>query len=164
MSWYSEVIQKDPRFESPSKILDVGLLEPSTRTAVLWIIKGALTIYKITLAVTETYRSVQRQEQLFTEGLTELDKVGVHHYGLACDFCKINPDGSATWKGSWDFLADLCQQNGMIWGGNWGKPSVEPGSFVDLDHVQRIAVADQDRLLEGLWYPPGDYSPIGEAG
>ena len=161
MSWYTDVIEKDPRFQSPSKILDLALLEPTTRSAVMGIIKGALQKYKIALAVTETYRSTERQEQLFDQGLTELKTVGVHHYGLAADFCKMLPDGSATWKGSWDFMADLCQENGMIWGGNWGKPIVEPGSFVDLDHVQRIAVADQDRLFEGLWYPPSDYQPGG---
>ncbi len=158
MSFYNEVIQNDPRFRATTSVRDLELLEPATRAAVQAIIAGAAE-KGITLQVTETYRSQERQQQLFAEKLSQLQNVGVHHYGLAADFCKII-DGKASWDGDWSFLAPLCAANGMIWGGDWGEPG-KPHSFHDYDHVQRCEVSQQDQLFAGTWYPESPASGDG---
>jgi hypothetical protein len=152
-NFYIDVIQNDPRFRSVDPVRDIAMLEPVTRAAVEAIITEAAE-QGITLQVTETYRSVERQQHLYETHATQLKDVGVHHYGLAADFCKI-VDGEASWTGDWKFLRDLADKHGLVSGVDWGHPD-RPHSFCDSDHVQRIDVSDQSRLFAGNWYPPGE--------
>jgi hypothetical protein len=149
-NFYTDVIQRDARFTATLSCRDLALLEPTFRLKVQGILQRAQAA-GTPMIVTETYRSVQRQEMLFAQHATELQTVGVHHYGLACDFAKLI-GGEANWGGSWTFLGDLCSQVGCTWGGDWGEPSA-PHTFRDYDHIQAIAVADQARLFDGSWYP-----------
>jgi LAS superfamily LD-carboxypeptidase LdcB len=149
MSFYTDVIQPDPRFHSPVECRDVALLEHFTRIAVANIIADAKSL-GISLIVTETFRSAERQEMLFSQRATQLRTVGTHHYGLACDFAKIIM-GAASWAGDWQFLADLAAKHGLVSGLNWNLPG--PHGFVDPDHVQRCEVAQQELLFAGEWYP-----------
>ena len=126
------------------------MLEPGTKAAVLAIIADAAA-QGITLQVTETYRSCERQEQLFEKKVTQLKTVGVHHYGLAADFCKII-NGKASWTGDWKFLRDLADKHGMVSGVDWGHPE-RPHTFCDADHVQRVTIDQQPALFAGSWYP-----------
>jgi hypothetical protein len=155
-AFYTDTMLCDPRANSATDIRDLTLLEPVTRAAVEAIVAGAAAL-GITLCVTETFRSKSRQAQLFARHATQLQEVGVHHFGLACDFCKI-VDGKACWEGDWTFLGRLARANLLIWGGDWGNPGAAHG-FKDMDHVQRVAVKDQPRLFAGEWYPDGDYTP-----
>ncbi len=157
MSFYTEIIKADTRFRSLDTVRDLALLEPETRAAVEGIIADAKQLHRIDLIVTETYRSAERQQQLFQQGATKLQAVGVHHFGLAADFAKL-VDGKASWAGDWSFLAELADRHELIWGGNWGAPGAKH-SFVDSDHVQRCALADQRRLFAGIWYPDVHYDP-----
>jgi len=157
MSFYTEVIQSSPQFTKASRINDLTLLEPITRSAVLAIMKDAMDI-GITLIAFETFRSSERQKQLFDAGATKLRTVGVHHYGLACDLV-VSENGNPTWSVSYDFLRDLAKKHGMIWGGDWGTPQ-DHHSFIDADHVQRCAVSDQNKLFSGAWYPDENYNPV----
>ncbi|HXI85261.1 MAG TPA: M15 family metallopeptidase [Verrucomicrobiae bacterium] len=150
MSFYTEIIQHDPRFHSNDSIRDLNLLEPITRRAVENIIADA-AVANITLMVTETFRSKERQVVLFNQGASHLKDVGVHHYGLACDFAKVI-DGKPSWAGDWGFLRDLAKKHGLISGLDWGQPYAKH-SFVDPDHVQRIMIWEQARLFSGDWYP-----------
>lgn len=150
MSFYTDVIQPDPRFHTLDAVRDTALLEPATKAAVEAIIAGAAAL-GIALIVTETYRSQERQQALYAKGATQLREVGVHHYGLAADFCKII-DGAASWAGDWAFLGRLAEPYGLIWGGDWGQPTVAH-SFRDFDHVQRCTLAEQPDLFAGTWYP-----------
>ncbi len=155
---FLDTLRADPRYASPLRCNDPALLEPVTRAAVATIIAQAAAAGH-TLRITETYRSQARQAALFAQGATQLQHVGVHGYGLACDFVLIGPDGAADWSGAdYTILRDLCAANGMIWGGDWGDSTV-PHSFRDMDHVQRINVADQAGLFSGAWYPDADYRP-----
>jgi hypothetical protein len=156
MSFFTDVIQRDPRFTSTQAIRDLALLEPVTRAAVDKIIAAAAA-RGITIFVTETYRSAERQQMLFAQGATQLKDVGVHHYGLACDFAK-QIDGKASWAGDWSFLRDVANLNGMISGLDWGLPH-KVHTFVDPDHVQRVAQGDQNRLFIQGWYPSDAYTP-----
>lgn len=155
-SFYTEIIAKDPRFHTTAAVHDLALLEPVTRAAVEAVIADAKAM-GIALMPWETYRSKERQELLFKQKATKLKTVGVHHYGLACDLVK-DIGGQPSWKGDFTFLTALCRKRGLISGNDWGKPSVKP-SFVDSCHVQRIRVADQNKLFAGVWYPDAAYSP-----
>lgn len=153
-TFYTDVIQKDPRFNSTARINDLALLDPVTRAAVQALMVDAEAAGQ-PLLVFETYRSGARQELLFTQKATKLKQVGVHHYGLAVDLVK-NLGGEPSWKGDFSFLRELSIKHGLVWGGDWGDP-VSPHSFRDLDHVQRCSVADQDKLFSGVWFPDANY-------
>ena len=160
-NFYTDVIQKDPRFRSTKRVSDPALLEPTMRAAVQAVIADAAA-HGIKLMVFETYRSQERQVELFNQHASQLEKVGVHHYGLACDIVK-DVNGEPSWKGSFSFLQALAKAHGLIWGGDWGTPNVHH-SFQDTDHVQRCSVADQAKLFRGEWYPDANYNPYTEAG
>ncbi len=152
-NFYTDVLQRDPRFNSTVRIDDLALLEPVTRAAVQAILAEAKT-HGIDYMVFETFRSQARQQLLFNQGATRLRQVGVHHYGLACDIV-IQVAGSPSWKGDFTLLGTLAKAHGLVWGGDWGTAGAHP-SFVDSDHVQRCTVSEQDQLFRGIWYPaPG---------
>lgn len=158
MTFYADVIQKSPLFRSPNRVSDLAMLEPVTRNAIAALIAEAAST-GVRLRVTETYRSSELQSELYHRGLSQLETVGVHHYGLAADFVRLNADGSADWASKdYAFLAALAPKHGLISGINWGEPNVAH-SFVDTDHCQRVRVADQARLFSGAWYPDAAYNP-----
>lgn len=159
-NFYIDIIQKDPRFHSTKHVFDLALLEPVTRAAVMAIIAEAKA-QGHNLMVFETYRSQELQQIYFRRKVTRLQKVGVHHYGLAADIVKV-VHGEPSWDGSFDFMRDLAEKHNLIWGGNWGEPD-QPYSFRDPVHVQRVTVADQAALFRGEWYPDEKYSPYEEA-
>ena len=65
MSFYTDVIQPSPLFNSLEECRDLWMLEPVTRAAVQAIIADAATL-GIRLIVTATFRSQARQEMLFS--------------------------------------------------------------------------------------------------
>jgi hypothetical protein len=149
-NFYTDVIQQDDRFTSTDAIKDMELLEPTFRAKVVAIMAASRSA-GTELVVTETYRSSERQQQLFDEQKTRLRMVGVHHYGLACDFAKaIN--GRLSWDGDWNFLIDLANAHGVISGGDWGQPDKEH-SFRDWDHIQGVTLDQQSGLFAGTFYP-----------
>lgn len=155
MNFYERVIKTHPRFHSRSRVNDLALLEPTFRAKVEQIIIEARA-EGIDLMVFETYRSPELQETYFKQGATKLRKVGVHHYGLACDLVK-SANGQPSWKGSFDFLGKLARKHGLVWGGDWK-------GFVDAVHVQAIPVSRQAELFNGTWYPePDEEIPINAA-
>jgi hypothetical protein len=155
-NFFTDTIMKDPRFNSLQPVSDMALLEPVMRGLVSQIMTDAAA-GGIKLIAFETYRSQARQTKLFAQGATQLKTVGVHHYGLACDLVK-DIGGSPSWKGDFSFLGKLAKKYDLIWGGDWGKPGVKT-KFPDLVHVQRCAVADQNKLFAGTWYPDANYDP-----
>ncbi len=155
-NFFTDVISADPRFNSVTRVHDLSLLEPVTRELVQKIVAGAKAM-GIDLMVFETYRSQVRQHELFLQGASKLDKVGVHHYGLACDIVRV-VHGEPSWKGDFSFLGELAHSAGLIWGGDWGEPNVKH-SFIDAVHVQRCTVARQSELFVGKFYPDAAYNP-----
>jgi hypothetical protein len=144
------VICKDPRFASLTRVSDLSLLEPATRQLVQSLVSAAQQM-GIEVMIYETYRSQNRQQELFNNGATKLRTVGVHHYGLACDIVRVAA-GEPCWKGDFSFLGQLAHSSGLIWGGDWGAPEIKH-SFVDSVHVQRCTVTRQGDLFTGVWYP-----------
>ncbi len=157
MSFYTDVIAKDARFNAIARVADMKLLEPFTRAAVESII-GEAKLLGIELMAFETYRSQSRQQQLFDQKASKLRTVGVHHYGLACDLVKVI-GGEPSWKGDFTFLGRLALKYGLVWGGDWGSPE-QRHTFIDAVHVQRCAVSQQARLFSGDWYPADNYDPF----
>ena len=168
-NFYVDVIQADARFNSPNPCRDTALLEPNTRSAVASIIADAST-QGIALIVTETFRSAARQQALFAQHLTQLNgltpaTIGVHHFGLACDFARLE-GGRTDWAtDDWLFLGPLAAKYGMVWGGDWGVPAkLHAPGFHDWDHCQSCSVTEQPALFSGLWYPssvlPTEQAPV----
>ena len=159
-NFFTDVISHDPRFASATRIGDASLLEPTTRQLVEGIVSAAHQM-GIELMIYETYRSQDRQQELFNQGATKLRTAGVHHYGLACDLVRT-VGGEPCWKGDFSFLGHLAQSCGLVWGGDWGAPNIKH-NFVDSVHVQRCTVARQADLFAGIWYPDGTYNPYEDA-
>jgi hypothetical protein len=155
-SFFTDVIEKDPRFDSTARIDDLALLEPTTRSKVQAIVAEAHA-QGMELMIFETYRSQQRQQMLFEQGSTKLRVVGVHHFGLACDLVK-DVSGEPSWKGDFSLLGHLALKYRLIWGGDWGNPDIHH-TFVDNVHVQRCSIARQASLFRGEWYPDDEYDP-----
>ncbi len=155
-NYYTDVISRDARFNSVNRIGDPSLLESATRQLVEDIVSAA-SRRGIELMIYETYRSQERQQELFNQGATRLRTVGVHHYGLACDILRV-VNGEPSWKGDFSFLGQLAQSSGLIWGGDWGAPHIRH-SFIDSVHVQRCTVARQEDLFAGTWFPDEAYNP-----
>jgi len=155
-NFYTDVISQDARFASLARIADVSLLEPMTRQLVDFLVASAHAM-GIEVMIYETYRSQQRQQELFNNGATKLRNAGVHHYGLACDIVRV-VNGEPSWKGDFSFLGQLAHSSGLIWGGDWGDPNLKH-SFIDSVHVQRCTVARQGDLFAGAWYPDATYNP-----
>lgn len=161
-NFYSDVIQKDPRFNSPNACADLAMLEPGTRAAVEAIIADAAKL-GYTLRPVETYRSVARQQHFYRIGFTKLKNVGCHHWGLACDLAMVR-DGKDDPKGEdYLFLRHLAESHGMISGCDWARPDL-PHSFRDYDHIQRCSMAKQDALFAGEWYPDANYNAFTDSG
>jgi D-alanyl-D-alanine carboxypeptidase len=155
-NFYSDVICKDARFAALTRVSDPSLLEPATRQLVQSVVSAAQRM-GIEVMIYETYRSQNRQQELFNNGATKLRSVGVHHYGLACDIVRVAA-GEPCWKGDFSFLGQLARSCGLIWGGDWGTPEIKH-SFVDSVHVQRCTVARQGDLFAAGWYPDNAYNP-----
>lgn len=156
MSWYTDTLIHLSSFNSPARVSSLDYLEPTMRSAVEAIIHESAT-QNMPLLVFETYRSEKRQKLLFEQGATQLEEVGVHAFGLACDLVK-DVAGEPSWKGDFGFLGVLAKKHGLIWGGNWGLPAKLHG-FVDAVHVQRISVKDQVKLFDKQFYPDVNYNP-----
>jgi len=159
-NFYTEVISHDAHFDSPARVTDPSLLEPITRQLVEGIVSAARQM-GIEVMIYETYRSQERQQELFLHGATMLKTVGVHHYGLACDIVRV-VGGEPSWKGDFSFLGQLAHSSGLIWGGDWGAPDIKH-SFIDSVHVQRCTVARQGDLFAAAWYPGPTYNPCEDA-
>lgn len=155
-NFFTDVLQRDERFHSRKPLNDLDLLEPVTRSLVQQVIQEAGTL-GISLMAFETYRSQDRQMDLFDQGKSQLHTVGVHHYGLACDLVR-DVCGAPSWEGDFSFLKVITRRHRLIWGGDWGTPC-QPHKLYDAVHVQRCSVARQGALFRGEWYPDDDYDP-----
>jgi len=160
-SFYNSVIRKDKRFNSTVPVMDVALLEPGTRAAVLAILADAKADGH-DLRVMETFRSQARQAYVYMHGFSHLRKVGCHGYGLAADF-GVFKNGVYDEEGgeSYKFLVPLAKKHGLISGQDWGDPS-HKHTLIDWGHVQRIPVFRQGSVFNNIWYPLEDYDPYAD--
>lgn len=148
-----KIIKPSQFYKSIETCKDTSLLFPDFKLKVKNLMVTARQLVpSISLIITETYRSVDRQQYLFTQGSTKLKNVGMHHYGLAVDFAKVLPVSGTkrdelSWKGDWSFLGKLATQHGLVWGGDWNEPTLKH-SFQDLDHIQYVTLEEQTEIFK----------------
>lgn len=156
MNFYVNVIKTNLAFKTKDRVSVLHLLEPEFRRRMQNVIDDAKLLGH-ELRIIETYRSRERQLDLFNQKKTKLRNVGVHHYGLAADVVKI-VNGKAFWGGDWTFLGKLAAKHKLIWGGDWGFPNRKT-TFYDAVHLQMVSVKNQSKLFKESWYPSSDYDP-----
>jgi LAS superfamily LD-carboxypeptidase LdcB len=66
-NFYTDVISRNPRLDSLTRVDDPALLEPTTRQLVEGIVSAARQM-GIEIMIYETYRSQNRQQELFNQG------------------------------------------------------------------------------------------------
>lgn len=95
----------------------------------------------IYVLITQGYRSIQEQNELYAQGRTKPGKIvtnakggtSYHNYGLALDFALYTKDGKdAIWDDSlpeWKKVVTAFKKRGFEWGGDFR-------SFKDTPHFQ----------------------------
>lgn len=158
MNFFEQTIESSHLLHTTSKVGSTSLIEPTTLYLINEVIAEAKKEFDIELIVFESFRSKERQLNMFNQGVSHLKNVGVHYYGLAADLVPLI-DGEPNWD-KWDFrhLGILARKHGLIWGGDWGT-SWDEHTFHDTDHVQFCSVARQGDLFSGSWYPTPEYRP-----
>ncbi len=156
-SWFTEVIKRDPRFNSIKPVKDISLLFPPFRAKIVTLVADARAVGH-DLRTAETYRSQALQEKYYAEHTTRLRTVGVHHYGLAVDLV-LYIGGVWEQRGEryYSILEPLCQKYKLVYGADWGFPPPSAHDFNDWGHIQMIPVLRQAELFAGQWYPTADY-------
>ena len=122
----------DSKNEKKIEELDPSLQKPARK-----FIKSAAS-EGINLRITDGYRSIEDQDELYEQGRTKPGgKVtnakggdSFHNYKLAIDVVEIDKKGKAVWENkNWNRIGELGKQNGFEWGGDWK-------SFKDQPHFQ----------------------------
>lgn len=143
-NFYQSVIQRDPRFHSPLACRDQAMLFPPFRAKVLAVIEKLAAMGQ-TFEIIETFRSQARQEELFKAHATQLQKVGMHGFGLAADAARVI-GGRICWEaGAYSDYGKIGEAEGLTWGGRW--------TFGDDVHLQYCTVAEQPKIFDGSFYP-----------
>ncbi|MFD2044310.1 M15 family metallopeptidase [Ornithinibacillus salinisoli] len=124
------------------------------------LIKEAKNL-EITVVITESIRTIERQDELYTLGRTKEGNIvtyakggeSYHNYGLAIDFAimkhkdeltwDINYDGNENGSSDWFEVADIAKELGFEWGGDWSK-------FKDYPHLQMTFDLSIKQLQRGI--------------
>lgn len=97
----------------------------------------------IYIRITQSFRSFDEQNKLYEQGrstpgiIITKAKPGLsyHNYGLAFDFCLINPiDQTISWdwkSQAWSSTVQLFKDLNYKWGGDF------PGKFKDYPHLEK---------------------------
>lgn len=95
---------------------------------------------KIRIFVTQTYRSVEYQNQLFRAGSSTVNgsKGSMHQFRIALDIA-TNVKGNLYHEPTMKAAAAIFKKYGFTWGGEWKK-------FVDKPHFQFVALEEQDKI------------------
>ncbi|WP_088009177.1 M15 family metallopeptidase [Indiicoccus explosivorum] len=117
----------------------------------------------IDAAVTEGFRSIERQNELYAQGRTAPGGIvtyaeggeSYHNYGLAIDFALLDENGDAVWdierdgndngERDWFEVAAIGKELGFEWGGDWER-------FRDYPHLQ-LTFGLSMRELKNGWRP-----------
>ncbi|MFS0674997.1 M15 family metallopeptidase [Ornithinibacillus sp. 179-J 7C1 HS] len=101
----------------------------------------------ISIVITESIRSLERQETLYEQGRTSEGSIvtyakageSFHNYGLAIDFAIEDSKGNLAWDitydgnknnvPDWNEVASIAKELGFEWGGDWR-------GFQDYPHLQ----------------------------
>lgn len=113
----------------------------------------------IGILITDGFRSVEEQDQLYKKGRTVHGSIvthakggeSYHNFGLAVDFAIKLPSGDVIWDmqydgngngvTDWNEVADMAKDLGFEWGGDWE-------GFKDYPHLQMdfgLAISELQR-------------------
>lgn len=149
MNWYQDKIKQHKQYQSLKVVSDIDVLYP---LMAFLIIKLFINAYKegLKVCIFETYRSQDRQLDLFNKGTSKIKSNGMHHFGVAADIVFRNEKNYPIWQGKWEILGRIGKNLGLYWGGDWK-------GFVDCPHFQLIPAidADQAKIIE-CQYPGYD--------
>src|SRR3989344_8624658 len=149
MNWYEDGIKKHKRYKLTDLASDVDILHPQFAFSILRLFINA---HKegLRVCIFETYRSQERQLDLFNKGKTKLSKNVMHHFGVATDVVFRTEKNQPIWQGNCEALGKIGKELGLFWGGDWE-------SFRDYPHFQLIpaTVSDQAKIIN-VEYPPHD--------
>jgi peptidoglycan L-alanyl-D-glutamate endopeptidase CwlK len=138
---------------------DIEQLHPSMQALAVEFM--ALCYFRgLHVLIYETYRSPERQMELYKKGYSKLKKGGMHEYRVAFDAVF---KGNEPWgeKHPWEKLGQVGKDIGLYWGGDWR-------SFQDRPHFQIVPAKPkpQSRIRSGQVPAPlpptlekGDYGP-----
>lgn len=149
MNWYEDEIKKHKRYQFTDLASDIDILHPQFAFQILQLfINAHKKGHKI--CVFETYRSQERQLDLFNKGRTKLRNNGMHHFGIAADVVFRNEKNYPIWQGNWEEIGTIGKELGLFWGGDWE-------SFRDYPHYQLVeaTVSHQAEIIKGN-YPSHD--------
>ncbi|WP_141433981.1 M15 family metallopeptidase [Bacillus sp. 03113] len=111
------------------------------------ILKEKTLEKKITILITDDYRSFEEQDKLYDKGRKTPGKVvtymeggeSYHNFGLAVDFALQLENGNVIWdteydgngngQSDWFEVAEIAKELGFQWGGDWS-------GFKDYPHLQ----------------------------
>lgn len=106
-----------------------------------WALIGYL-IYKhgIYTTVTQGYRTIQAQDELYEQGRTKPGRIvtyarggqSKHNKRKAFDIAFLEKDGSVVWEGPWETVGAVGEALGLNWGGRWlrrDRPHFEQREF-----------------------------------
>lgn len=112
-------------------------VHPSLVT-IAYRIQRAMAELNFTVAVTDGFRTAERQFELYAQGRTKPGAIVTHAdgvkvksnhqagadgFGRAVDFCFL-VNGRASWDDSlpWSLLGAMAKSQGCAWGGDWKVP------------------------------------------
>ncbi|MBI4087077.1 M15 family metallopeptidase [Candidatus Kaiserbacteria bacterium] len=151
MSWYTANIRPSPVYWQTGRSDGLELLYPPFALAILTLFVRARS-EGLPVTIYETYRSQERQLQLFNQGATKLKKNGMHHFGIAADIVFLTQSGNPSWAetNNWARIGAIGGALGLEWGGLWS-------GFVDKPHFQLVpaTVSAQAKIVAGEYpaYP-----------
>lgn len=142
------------------KFKAIELLYYPLATKVHWIMDEFRESTGVNLAVSETFRSPQRQQYLYEKGRSTAGPIvtkaqeyqSYHQYGLAIDFvADMSPDIPGIQDPynagvQWEQLGSICRKYDLRWGGQWG----------DMGHVEVITSLKTSQL-RGILESGGNY-------
>lgn len=114
-------------------------VHPTVREKAIELIKRAYA-QGIYVLITQGYRSIAEQNELYAQGRTKPGKIvtnarggySYHNFGLAFDIVIQNADGSLCWSVAdkrWKTVGAIGKSLGLEWGGDWRD-------FPDYPHFQ----------------------------
>ena len=118
------------KIESKTKEF-MNFLYPDFMVRVVRLFNDFHDLTGLELRITEGIRTLDRQKELYSQGrdapgpIVTKAKPGqtMHHYGVACDVCRIGKD---PWDLPWDDFGRLARAQGLVWGGDWKKMPDKP--------------------------------------
>lgn len=154
MNWYDKKIKSYPAYSATKLVSDLDVLYPPFAVHIVKIFAIARK-EGLPVCIYETYRSQERQLELFNKGVTKLKTNGMHHFGVATDIVFLDDKNNPSWgeKYNWKRLGEIGKSMGLIWGGDWpwDKPHFQliPATAVDQAKISKGEYPFYDSSVDG---------------